>query len=214
MDWFLEQPPRPARARRSCAPSPARRHASPAVDRRSRERLPRVLRMHARRERVPLAATASAPSPVPPGPARIALDDRRRRSYRVDYEPGESTTGLFGGNSNWRGPVWFPVNYLLIEALQQLPPLLRRRLQGRVPDRLRRRMMTLGEVAAELVAAPDRLFLRDATGRRPVPGGDRAVPDRPALARPASSSTSTSTATPARASAPATRPAGPAWSPS
>ena len=39
--------------------------------------------------------------------------------YRVDYEPAESSTGLFGGNSNWRGPVWFPVNYLLIESLQK-----------------------------------------------------------------------------------------------
>ena len=57
--------------------------------------------------------------------------------HRVDYEPAESTTGLFGGNSNWRGPIWFPVNYLLIEALAEVPPLLRRRLQGRVPDRLR-----------------------------------------------------------------------------
>jgi hypothetical protein len=42
-----------------------------------------------------------------------------RRPIRVDYEPGESTTGLFGGNSNWRGPVWFPLNYLLIESLQK-----------------------------------------------------------------------------------------------
>ena len=39
--------------------------------------------------------------------------------YRVDYEPGESDTGLFGGNSNWRGPIWFPVNFLLIESLQK-----------------------------------------------------------------------------------------------
>ncbi len=47
-------------------------------------------------------------------------------SHRVDYEPGESTTALFGGNSNWRGPIWFPINYLVIEALGALPPFLRR----------------------------------------------------------------------------------------
>ena len=58
------------------------------------------------------------------------------RSTASTYDPGESTTGLFGGNSNWRGPIWFPVNYLLVEALRALPPLLRRRAAGRVPDRL------------------------------------------------------------------------------
>ena len=49
----------------------------------------------------------------------LRASTRRRRRSRVDYEPGESSTGLFGGNSNWRGPVWFPLNYLLIEALER-----------------------------------------------------------------------------------------------
>ena len=57
--------------------------------------------------------------------------------YRVDYEPAESRTGLFGGNSNWRGPVWFPVNYLLIESLAAVPLLFRRRRASRVSHRLR-----------------------------------------------------------------------------
>ena len=55
----------------------------------------------------------------------------------MDYEPAESRTGLFGGNSNWRGPVWFPINYLLIEALQQFHHYYGDGLHGRVPDRLR-----------------------------------------------------------------------------
>ena len=61
---------------------------------------------------------------------------RGRTAHSVDYEPGESTTDLFGGNSNWRGPVWFPLNFLLIESMQRVHYLLRRRIQGGVPDRL------------------------------------------------------------------------------
>ncbi len=66
-------------------------------------------------------------------PYRLQVDGIE---YTVGYEPAESRSGLFGGNSNWRGPVWFPVNLLLIEALQQLPLLLRRRVHRGVPDRI------------------------------------------------------------------------------
>ena len=59
-------------------------------------------------------------------------------SFRVDYEPAESTSGLFGGNSNWRGPIWFPLNYLLDRIAAEVPLLPGRRLQGRVSDRLGR----------------------------------------------------------------------------
>ena len=59
------------------------------------------------------------------------------QSYEVKYQPGESRTTLFGGNSNWRGPIWMPVNYLLVESLQKFPPLLRRRLSHRMSDGLR-----------------------------------------------------------------------------
>ena len=103
--------------------------------------------------------------------------------YRVDYEPAESTTGLFGGNSNWRGPVWFPVNYLLIEALQKFDYYLGPDFHVPFPtgsDNL----LSLGQVAAELSRRLTRTFLRDDDGRRPVYGGTEDVPDRPALARP------------------------------
>jgi hypothetical protein len=89
--------------------------------------------------------------------------------YRVDYEPAESSTGLFGGNSNWRGPIWFPVNILLIEALQKLHHFHRDALKVACPtgsDRL----MSLWDVSAELARRLARIFRRDADGRRAVLG--------------------------------------------
>ena len=87
---------------------------------------------------------------------------------RVEYVPGEANTGLFGGNSNWRGPIWFPVNYLLIEALQRYDHYYGPSLQVEFPTGSGRRM-TLGEVAFELSRRLTRLFL---PGR-----SDRPVPD-------------------------------------
>jgi hypothetical protein len=89
--------------------------------------------------------------------------------YRVDYEPAESTTGLFGGNSNWRGPVWFPLNYLLIEALQRFDYYLGPEFKVPFPTGSDN-MLNLGEVAAELSRRLTRTFLKDADGRRPCYG--------------------------------------------
>ena len=90
--------------------------------------------------------------------------------YRVDYEPAESKTGLFGGNSNWRGPVWFPVNYLLIESLQKFHYYLGDAYKVECPLGSGR-MMCLNEVATELSRRLTHIFLRDRRGRRPVFGG-------------------------------------------
>ncbi len=90
--------------------------------------------------------------------------------YRLDYEPAESTTGLFGGNSNWRGPIWFPLNYLLIEALQKFDYYLGPDFTVSFPTGSGQQL-TLAQVAAELSRRLARTFLRDDTGRRPVYGG-------------------------------------------
>ena len=89
--------------------------------------------------------------------------------YRVDYEPGASTTGLFGGNSNWRGPVWFPVNFLLIESLQKFHHYLGDGFLVECPTGSGT-YMTLWDVAAEISRRLMRLFLRDESGRRPAHG--------------------------------------------
>jgi len=89
--------------------------------------------------------------------------------YRVTYEPAESTIGLFGGNSNWRGPIWFPVNMLLIESLQKLHYFHGDDLKVACPtgsDQL----MSLWDVSLDLERRLARIFLRGADGRRPVLG--------------------------------------------
>jgi hypothetical protein len=89
---------------------------------------------------------------------------------RVDYEPAESTTGIFGGNSNWRGPVWFPVNYLIVESLQKFHHYYGEDFRIECPTRSRNEM-DLWAVAADLSRRLIHLFLRGPDGRRPVAGG-------------------------------------------
>jgi hypothetical protein len=89
----------------------------------------------------------------------------------VRYEPGDSSSGLFGGNSNWRGPVWFPMNYLLIEALERYHHFYGDTLQIEFPTGSGRRL-NLRRVAHELAARLCRIFLLDDNGRRPCQGDD------------------------------------------
>jgi hypothetical protein len=91
------------------------------------------------------------------------------REFRCDYEPAESTSGLFGGNSNWRGPVWFPLNYLLIEALQKFHHYLGEEYTIEFPTGSGR-MLTLWEISQELAHRLVGLFRRDANGHRPFNG--------------------------------------------
>jgi hypothetical protein len=99
-------------------------------------------------------------------PYRLTLDGN---VYEVNYEPAESQTGMFGGNSNWRGPVWFPLNYLLIEALQKFDYFYGESFKIECPTNSGN-LLTLGEVATELSQRLTRIFLRDAQDRRPVYG--------------------------------------------
>ncbi|HZI61955.1 MAG TPA: hypothetical protein VFD62_14655 [Pyrinomonadaceae bacterium] len=91
------------------------------------------------------------------------------REHRVDYEPAESSTGLFGGNSNWRGPIWFPLNYLLVESLQKFHHYLGEDFKVECPVGSGQ-MLTLREVASEISKRLSRIFLRDENQRRPVFG--------------------------------------------
>jgi hypothetical protein len=123
---------------------------------------------------------------------------------RIEYSPGESNTYMFGGNSNWRGPVWFPVNWLLIESLEIYHHFYGDTLRVECPTGSGK-MMNLREVAAELAARSSRPTRPAAA---PAMGPRRATPTTPTSAT-SSSSTSTSTATTAAGSEPAIKPAGP-----
>jgi hypothetical protein len=94
------------------------------------------------------------------------------RTHTISYQPAESESGLFGGNSNWRGPVWFPINYLLIESLQKYDHYYGDTLKVECPTGSGN-MMTLGEVATELSRRLISLFLPNGDGKRPIYGGQR-----------------------------------------
>jgi len=100
------------------------------------------------------------------------------REYRVDYLPAESNTGMFGGNSNWRGPVWMPVNGLIIRGLLQMYPFYGPDFKVECPTGSGK-YMTLFEVAKEIARRLSSMFLRDANGKRPVYGGTKKFQEDP-----------------------------------
>jgi hypothetical protein len=104
--------------------------------------------------------------------------DFNGQKFTVDYEPGESTNRLFGGNSNWRGPIWFPVNFLVVEALYELHHYYGDDFIVECPVGSGR-YMSLKQVAEELSHRLCSIFLRDRDGRRPVFGGDDLAQNDP-----------------------------------
>jgi hypothetical protein len=99
-------------------------------------------------------------------PYVVKVEDQE---YRVNYLPAESDTGMFGGNSNWRGPIWMPVNVLLIRALLSFYLYYGDNFKIECPTGSGK-LMNLFEVAQELAARLERIFLRNESGRRPVYG--------------------------------------------
>jgi len=97
--------------------------------------------------------------------------DFHGENLEVRYQPGDSDTWVFGGNSNWRGPIWFPLNYLMIEALQKFHHFLGDEFTVEYPTGSGRELH-LGDVARELSQRLIAIFLQDENGRRPVNGGD------------------------------------------
>jgi hypothetical protein len=100
------------------------------------------------------------------------------QAHTISYQPAESKSGLFGGNSNWRGPIWFPINYLLIESLQKFNHYYGDSLKVECPTGSGR-FMTLGEVATELSRRLMKLFLRNDSGQRPIYGGQTIFQNDP-----------------------------------
>jgi hypothetical protein len=108
-------------------------------------------------------------------PYKLQLGDR---AFSIGYEPGNSESGLFGGNSNWRGPVWFPMNFLIIEALQRLDHYYGQSFTVEFPTGSGVRL-TLYQAARQLSRRLCSLFLPDANGRRPAYGKDRMLQEDP-----------------------------------
>ena len=165
MNWFLEHRP-DLTENVACMRSPGHgeRRLLSIVD---RERLTRVLSvMLDEREFLSPYGIRAISQVHRDRPYRLAVGGAE---YRVGYEPAESTSGLFGGNSNWRGPIWMPINFLLIEALQKFHHYYYDSFTIECPTGSGR-MMTLAQVAADLSRRLSSIFLEDHESRRPVFG--------------------------------------------
>jgi hypothetical protein len=176
MRWLLENRPELAdHCPRIDAAGPGSRRLLSLVD---RERLPRLLaRMLSETEFLSPYGLRSLSRAHAAEPYVLWIDGEQ---HRVDYEPAESRTAIFGGNSNWRGPVWLPVNYLAIEALQRLHVYYGDTLRVECPTGSGVHM-TLGQVAEELSRRLIALFRRGPDGRRPANGPRERIQSDPAF---------------------------------
>jgi hypothetical protein len=172
MRWFVQN--RPELARHVCYMERTAKPGCPGEEIRllaipSRERLIRVLRyVLDENEFLSPYGVRSLSAAYRDRPFVLQLDGS---THSISYEPSESRTGMFGGNSNWRGPIWFPINYLLIEALEKYHHFYGDTVQVECPVGSGR-MLNLQQVALELATRLSRLFLLDESGHRPCFGDD------------------------------------------
>ena len=167
--WFLENRADLARHISYMVPSGQKNHGHHLLAVPSRDRLIRVLRyVLDESEFLSPHGVRSLSKVHERSPYIFRLDGQE---YRVDYVPGESNTYMFGGNSNWRGPVWFPLNFLLIESLERYHHFYGDSLKVECPTGSGN-YMNLEEVATELTWRLCSLFLPGDGGHRPCHGGD------------------------------------------
>jgi hypothetical protein len=169
MKWFLENRPDVAGVIACMRPRQVEGRVQRLLSIPTRERLPRVLRYLL--DETEFLSPHGIRSVSRVHAAHPYEFDVMGESYRVDYVPAEGNTGLFGGNSNWRGPIWFPINFLLLESLERYHHFYGDELRVECPTGSGR-MLTLQEVALELEARLASLVLRDDRGRRPCHGAE------------------------------------------
>ncbi|MBC7896689.1 MAG: glucosidase [Cytophagaceae bacterium] len=169
MRWFLEHRPELARHTSWLTRDGSEAHGHRLLAIPSRDRLERVLRyLLDEREFLGPYGIRSVSRVHLASPYVFRAGGQE---FRVAYDPAEGTSGLFGGNSNWRGPVWFPVNYLLVEALERYGHFYGKTFTVECPAGSGK-MLTLVEVAHELSRRLSKLFLPDEKGHRPCHGGE------------------------------------------
>jgi hypothetical protein len=176
MEWFLENRKDLARQCSYMREEEGRKHHRRLLAIPSRERLTRVLRyvLDEKEFLSPFGVRSLS---------RVHKDNpftlyEGGAEYSVHYSPGDSDSNMFGGNSNWRGPVWFPINYLLIEALERYHHYYGDTLRVECPTGSGQ-LMNLDEVSRELAGRLCRIFLPDATGRRAYHGEDARFATHP-----------------------------------
>jgi hypothetical protein len=176
MAWFLENREDLAQQLSYMRDDEAREHHRRLLAIPSRERLTRVLRyVLDEKEFLSPFGVRSLSRVHEDQPFNLKVDGAE---YSVRYTPGESDSGLFGGNSNWRGPIWFPINYLLIEALERYHHYYGDSLKVECPTGSGN-LMDLDEVSRELAARLCGIFLPDAAGRRACHGDDSRFANNP-----------------------------------